>query len=249
MEILLYDDSFEGLLCAVYYSFYSKSKIEGIYSEKDFSSPLLLGNIISITTDDVKYKKVRDAVINKIDFLCLQKIYMVYLSCEVDRGLIVYKYLKTAFKLGKDVHSFLNLDQVRIIDEINKRVSLERHRFEGFVRFNYIENKFLYSSIEPDNNIVELLAEHFKKRFPNEYFIIHDIKREKAVVYNASSYEIVSMSYDIYEQLNSHDDEYMKLWKAYFKATDIDERKNLRLQCRMMPKRYWKHIFETNKYN
>lgn len=248
MEILLYDDSFEGLLCAIYYAFYSKSKIDGIYSEKDFSSPLLLGKIINIETDDVKYEKVKNAIINKIDFLCLEKIYFVYLSCEVDRGLIIYKYLKTAFKLGRDVHSFLNLDEVRIIDEIKKRVSLEKHRFEGFVRFNYIENKFLYSSIEPDNNIVELLAEHFKNRFPNEYFIIHDIKRNKAVVYNSLSYEIVSMSYDIYEQLKSHDDEYMKLWKAYFKATDIEERKNLRLQCRMMPKRYWKHIFETNKY-
>ena len=31
MEILLYDDSFEGLLCAIYYAFYSKSKIDGIY--------------------------------------------------------------------------------------------------------------------------------------------------------------------------------------------------------------------------
>lgn len=247
MEILLYDDTFEGLLCAVYYGFYSKNQIEGIYSKKDSYSPLLLGSMIDIETDDIKYKKVRNAIINKIDFLALQKIYMVYLSCEIDIGLIIYKYLKTAFKLGKDVHSFLNLDEVRIIDEINKRVSLERHRFEGFVRFNYIDNKFLYSSIEPDNDIVELLADHFKNRFPNEYFIIHDIKREKAVVYNSSSYEIVSMSYDIFERLNSHDDEYMKLWKAYFKTTDIEERKNLRLQCRMMPRRYWKHIFETKR--
>ncbi|MBE6062992.1 MAG: DNA metabolism protein [Clostridium butyricum] len=247
MEILLYDDSFEGLLCSIYYAFYSKSIVHGIYSEKDFSSPLLLGRITNINTDYVKYKKVKNAIINKIDFLCLKKIYMVYLSNETDRGLILYKYLKTAFKLGKHVHIFLNLDEVRIIDEINKRVCLEKHRFEGFIRFNSIENKFLYSSIEPDNNIIELLAEHFKKRFPNEYFIIHDIKREKAVVYNSYSYEVVSMSYDIYKQLNSHDDEYIKLWKAYFKATNIEERKNLRLQCRMMPKRYWKHIFETNK--
>ena len=28
MEILLYDDSFEGMLCAIYYAFYSKSTID-----------------------------------------------------------------------------------------------------------------------------------------------------------------------------------------------------------------------------
>ncbi|ETI99568.1 MAG: hypothetical protein Q611_LSC00264G0001, partial [Leuconostoc sp. DORA_2] len=41
-------------------------------------------------------------------------------------------------------------------------------------------------------------------------------------------------------------DEYSSLWKCYFKSTTIEERKNLRLQRQMMPKRYWKHIFETS---
>ena len=123
---------------------------------------------------------------------------------------------------------------------------MECHRFEGFIRFNYIDEKFLYSSIEPDNDILELLGDHFKNRFSREYFIIHDISREKALIYNGISYEIIVMDKDTYEKLKSHDDEYANLWKAYFKSTTIEERKNLKLQCRMMPKRYWKHILETS---
>ena len=46
-------------------------------------------------------------------------------------------------------------------------------------------------------------------------------------------------------KLSLYEDEYQKLWKTYFKSTTIEERKNLQLQARMMPKRYWKHIFET----
>lgn len=246
MKIFLYDNTFEGLLTAIYEAFYSKIPPTCIYGKSEPNTPLLLGELLEIQTDENKFKKVKNAILNKIDSLCLKKVYMVYLSNHEDKGIIIYNYLKIAFKLGIDTHSFLNIDVVRLVDSINRRVSLECHRFEGFVRFNYIDNNFLYSAIEPDNDILELLANHFKNRFSNEYWIIHDISREKALIYNKTNYEIISMSNDDYKKLKVHNDEYTKLWKAYFESTNIKERENLRLQCRMMPRRYWKHIFENN---
>lgn len=245
MKILIYDDTFEGLLTAIYDGFYSKESLASIYGKSESNAPLLLGDIIEIITDEVKFKKVRDAIINKLDILALKNIYVVHLCNEKDKAMIIFEYLKIAFKLGHDVHSFLNIYAIRLVDDINRRVSMECHRFEGFVRFNYIDEKFLYSSIEPDNDILELLGDHFKNRFSKEYFIIHDISREKALIYNGTFYEIIAVDKDTYEKLKSYEDEYANLWKSYFKSTTIEERKNLRLQCRMMPKRYWKHILET----
>lgn len=247
MKIFLYDDSFEGLLTSIYYSFYSKNPPTSIYGKSESNIPLLLDEIIDIPTEEEKFKKVMDAIIAKIDVLCLKNIYMVYLSNYEEKGIIIFKYLKIAFKLGKNTHSFLNIDVIRLIDTINKRVSMESHRFKGFIRFNYIDNKFLYSSIEPDNDILELIGDHFKRRFSNEYFIIHDISREKALVYNCVSYEIVKMSISDYEKLSEHNDEFSDLWVCYFNSTTIVERINPKLQIRMMPKRYWKHIFESQK--
>ena len=244
MSILLYDDSFEGLLTSIYDAFYSKTQIEGIYGKFDFNSPLLLGEIIEVSTDINKFKKVRSAIINKIDFLCLKKIYMVYLSHAENKGMIIFNYLKTAFKLKKDVHNFIHIDIIRQVDLIKRQVSLEAHRFEGFIRFKSIDDTFLYSTIEPDNDILELIGNHFMKRFPNEYWIIHDVSRNKALVYNNNNYEIIELLQEHCKKLIEHNDEYSSLWKAYFKSTTIEERKNLRLQKRMMPKRYWKHIFE-----
>lgn len=246
MKIYIYDSTFEGLLTAIYDGFYSKISPISIYGENESNIPLLLGEIVKITTEKDKYKKVREAVINKIDLLTLKKIYMTYLSNYQDKSMVIFKYLKTAFKLGHSVHNYLNIAVIRLVDDINKRVMNECHRFEGFIRFKYLYENFLYSSIEPDNDIVELLGEHFKGRFPREYFIIHDILREKALIYNTISYEIISMDKAIYERLRLHNDEYANLWKAYFKSTTIEERKNIRLQARMMPKRYWKHILETS---
>ena len=246
MKIYLYDDTFEGLLTSIYDAFYSNGlPPTSIYGKSQTNTPLLLGNIVEISTDIKKFKKVKNAIINKTNFLSLKKIYFAFLSNYEDKGIIIFNYLKIAFKLGPDVHDFLNIDVIRLIDNITKKVLNECHRFEGFIRFNQIEEKLLYSSIEPDNDILELIGDHFKNRFPMEYFIIHDISRQKALIYNTNFYEIIDMDMETYEKLKFHNDEYTDLWKTYFKATTIEERKNLKLQCRMMPKRYWKHILET----
>ncbi|NRT91237.1 TIGR03915 family putative DNA repair protein [Clostridium beijerinckii] len=246
MKIYLYDDTFEGLLTSIYDAFYSNdSPPTSIYGKSQTNTPLLLGDIVEISTDINKFKKVKNAIINKINFLSLKKIYFAFLSNYEDKGIIIFNYLKVAFKLGPDVHDFLNIDVIRLVDNITKKVLNECHRFEGFIRFNEIEKKLLYSSIEPDNDILELIGDHFKNRFPREYFIIHDISRQKALIYNTNFYEIIDMDIETYEKLKFHNDEYTDLWKTYFKATTIQERKNLKLQCRMMPKRYWKHILET----
>jgi probable DNA metabolism protein len=40
------------------------------------------------------------------------------------------------------------------------------------------------------------------------------------------------------------EDLYRSLWKAYYKAINIPERKNTRLMLRLMPRRYWKYMPE-----
>lgn len=164
MKIYLYDDTFEGLLTSIYDAFYSNgSPPTSIYGKSQTNTPLLLGNIVEISTDINKFKKVKNAIINKINFLSLKKIYFAFLSNYEDKGIIIFNYLKIAFKLGPDVHDFLNIDVIRLVDNITKKVLNECHRFEGFIRFNQIEEKLLYSSIEPDNDILELIGDHFKK--------------------------------------------------------------------------------------
>lgn len=245
MKILLYDNTFYGLLNAFYESFNYNQKELLICNKNNIDIPSLGSEVININTNDEISKKVQSTIVHKINNLALRKIYLVFLSNYENKEMLLLKYINIAFKLGKDVHAFLNVDEVRLIDTICKRVTYESHRFKGFVRFNYINNKFLYSSIEPDNDILELIADHFKKRFKNEYFIIHDLNRAKAIIYNKIDYEIASLNLSDYKNLKSYCDIYSDLWNTYFKSTTISERKNLKLQSRMMPKRYWKHILEV----
>ncbi|KLE16050.1 TIGR03915 family putative DNA repair protein [Clostridium sp. C8] len=244
---LVYEDSFEGFLTAIYYAFYSKTSIESISTEEELEINLL-SEIKYIDTDLNKYNKVKDSIVIKIDPLALNKIYKLYLSNYKNKGTLCYKYLKIAFKLGSDVHKYLHLDAVKEIDNIERRVSLEAHRFNGFVRFISVNNNFLYSSIEPDNNILEIISPHFQNRFSNEYWIIHDVKRGIASIYDKISWEIREMDLEVYNNLKDYNDDFQSLWKGYFKSTTIEERINPKLQKRMMPKRYWNNLTEIN-YN
>lgn len=244
MKVFLYDGSFEGLLTCIYYAFYSVTPPTAIYSKKEFDE-FLLDEIVEINTEEDKYNKVRKGIINKVGSLSYKNIYLVYLSNNKDKEIIIFKYLKIAFKVGSDINNLLNLDIVKLVYDITRRVSHEAHKFTGFIRFNLVNNKFLYSSIEPDNDILELIAHHFTSRFSNEFFIIHDIIREKALIYDTCSYEIIQMDSNTYNILKDSTDEYSDLWKEYFKSTTIKERFNPKLQEKLMPKRYWKHIIET----
>lgn len=246
MNVFLFDSSFEGLLTAIYEAYYSNVKPEAIYSDLNYEHNLF-DNVIKITTDIYKFQKVYNAIEVKISKESLRKIYYCYLSEAKESSNLIFSYIRMGFKIGPDVELHKNNDIVLSIDKLAKRVSLERHRFTGFVRFKKVDN-ILYSSIEPDFNIVGLLGVHFKNRLTNEYFIINDIKRNIAIVYNKEDYYLTNLDGDMKNFLESTSDTgaYSNLWKEYFKSTNIKERANSRLQKRSMPKRYWKNLTEVN---
>ena len=88
---IIYEDSFEGFLTAIYYSFYCKKQIASI-STKDELEIDLFSETEYINADLNKYSKVKNAIVSKIDPLALNKIYKLYLSNYKNKGLLCFKY-------------------------------------------------------------------------------------------------------------------------------------------------------------
>lgn len=247
MIVYIYDNSFDGLLTAIYDAYYNSAKPEKIVGEWEFT-PNLLYDAISINTDSSKSQKVYNGINNKISRDALNYVFYAYLSDTKNAANIIYEYVKLGFKLGKEVDMHLYEDKVIKIHNLFRKVSKEAHNMTGFLRFKCIKNNFYYSSFEPDHNICGLLAPHFAERFSDQNFIIHDIKREVAVLYNTKEWVILPFSKEDGIQLTSNvqDTIYEELWRGYFVWTDIESRKNIRLQKRLMPKRYWKYLTEIH---
>ena len=241
---LIYDGTFEGLLTAIFYGYTYKEEIK-ITNNKNYL-PSLLDKPIYIKTEEDKFNRVYKSILNKLSNTVLEKIYYVYLSEVNNSENIIMKYVKLCYKYGVNINLAKNNNIIIFIDKYSKKVIKEAHNFTGFVRFKEFAPLSFYSAIEPDHNILPLLIGHFVKRFQDQNFIIHDLKREEAIIYNKESVVISNLPKEKYKTFmsNCKNDEFENLWKTFFKATDIKERKNLRLQCQLMPKRYWKHMTE-----
>lgn len=245
MKEYLYDGTFEGLLTAIFYGYQCKEEvtINKVTSHK----PTLLCQPETIVTEEDKFHRVYSSIEEKLSSCTLRNVYHLYLSDIPDVETLILKYLKLCYKYGDKINLAKNNDIILLVDKYARRVALEGHRFTGFVRFKEIAPFSYYATIEPDHNILPIIASHFTTRFSDQNFIIHDIKREIAILYNKKDMIIAPLSKEFSKNLQSDAsrDNFENLWKEFYKAVNIDERKNLRLQRRSMPRRYWNHLPET----
>ncbi len=238
----VYDGSFEGYLTTVFHIFETK-QVPMYIKNEDTSIPFTCP-IFHIETDTSKSYRVFQGIL-KISELTLYYTNNVFLSGFEDKETLLLKYLIDAFKYGAKVNHMLALDEVLKVQKINRNVTLEIQRLKGFIRFAEIIPDIFFAEIEPDNNITEILCEHFKRRFPTQNFIIQDRKRSLIGIYNKREISIRENSSLDITHLSQNELRYQDMWKEFFKTITISERKNSRLQKQYMPKRYWKYIFET----
>ncbi|ADK16076.1 MULTISPECIES: TIGR03915 family putative DNA repair protein [Clostridium] len=242
MKEYIYDDTFEGLLTAIFYAYSCRENCI-ITKSRDYI-PSFLNEILNIPTEYDKFDRVYKSIIKKLNKKVLTNIYYLYL-CEIsDSSSIALKYLKLCYKYGTNINLAKNNDIIILVDKYTRKVTSEAHNFNGFVRFKEIAPLSFYAPIEPDHNILPLILNHFTKRFSDQNFIIHDLKRELAIIYNKKAAIITEFKKEDAKILNSADGKFEALWKTFYKSVNIEERKNLRLRSRCMPRRYWNHLTE-----
>ena len=239
-KVYLYDGSFKSLLVLIIELLKFKKNPFNIKSEKDYNQNLLDEVVfLELKIDNLKIlKKLPKSVIRAANY--------VFLSNEDDKEIIIFEFLKNAFKYKEEIFRYRNIDAVNKTIKIAKYVSSEAHKLKGFLRFKQIENKFYYAEMEPTNNIIEILAAHFKNRLNLEPWIIHDLKRERYAIYDLKKVIYLEES-DILKlnfKIDSNEEYYEDLWKTFFKTIAIKERKNLKCQMNFMPKKYWNHLIE-----
>ena len=179
----------------------------------------------------------------KLPKAVIRDTYYIFLSDHQDKEMLIYEFLKNAFKYREKVLEHRNIDAINETIKVARYVGAEAHKYKGFVRFKCIENKFYYAEVEPNNNIIGILAHHFKERLATEPWIIHHLKRNIYAFYDLK--KVVYLKDNVELEFNTKDEEnYEDLWKTFFKTIAIKERKNLRCQMNFMPKRYWNHMIE-----
>ncbi|MDY7394999.1 TIGR03915 family putative DNA repair protein [Aureibaculum sp. 2210JD6-5] len=250
MTYLVYDTSFEGFLTAVFEVY--ELKLERVAIRKNnVEIPQLFGETIPVITNKDKAKRVADkiiAILGKQGFQSLLKSLLSEMDTIEDSILDVIRY---AIKTNENVLNDFGHPAVLEIQQILKKLSRERHRMNAFVRFKLANDGLYYAFIEPDFDVLPLISNHFKSRYADQKWLIYDLKRNKGIFYNLQKVEMVQLEDSIKESekrlninLDTSEIEFQKLWKSYFKSTNILSRKNMKLHLQHVPKRYWKYLIE-----
>ncbi|MGN0702122.1 MAG: TIGR03915 family putative DNA repair protein [Lentihominibacter sp.] len=248
----LYDGTFEGLLTCVYHHYYT-DRASGIYRIEEYQ-PSMLQGFMEVETRQDKWQRVYDAVEKKVSAYALRSAYRAFLTEDPDKEMKILRYLLLGFRTGPGVGSLHGNDIVHEIDVLNKKVGFERERMLQFVRFKVVKaesgREILYASIEPDNDVLELAAEHFAQRFKHDPLIIRDAARNKAVVAYGGCWYVTPLEAGVLPDgssavLSENEKEFSSLWKTYFEHIAIKERINPRCQKNHMPARYWKNLTEV----
>ena len=242
MADYLYDGTFDGLLTCIHFHYYNE-KAEGIYIKENYQANILRSSV-TVETDTVKAETVYKAIRDKISPFDLRRVYKAFMSSDPEKENKILNYVRYGFKHGSSISMLHGEPIVFAIQSIEKKVNNEIHRLKGLIRVFELEEGILYSQIEPDHDIVEFLAYHFTDRYKNEPFIIHDMKRSKALVAYQGEWYLTHFTKENITGYSEAEQEYSRLWKRYFETIAIKERKNERCQKNLMPQRYWKNMTE-----
>lgn len=244
MTDYLYDGTFEGILTCIYHHYYT-DHASGIYHRDNYQSSML-GGYMEVETDAEKATVVYEAIEKKISPYDLRRIYKAYLSNDPEKETKILKYVILGFRKGSAVSMLHGNPVVYDIQALEKKIGVEKERMLQFVRFSVMEDDVLYAKIEPDNDVLELLHTHFCDRFRNDPFIIHDIRRGKALIAFQKKWYISDFHEEDVPEASAEEKAYRALWKNYFENIAIRERTNPRCQKNFMPVRYWKHLTEIS---
>lgn len=250
MLTLLYDHTYEGLLSCVFEVYRLKMGEVRIVPEDEYQEQLFNE---PIRIDTVQEHAARVAAgLRKLDKACEKMAYRCFLSEHPRREEIILHYIRRALAEGPAIVGDLLDDRMILLKKLDQQLSREVHRMHAFVRFQQTPDDLYVALVNPDFNVLPLLGKHFIARYPAQDWLIYDTIRHFGLLWDQQKADFITFTEGNHQRLRQLSDEmlagretdYQQLWKSYFHAVDIPERRNIKLHLQHVPRRYHKYLVE-----
>lgn len=256
MTTLHYDGSFGGLLTAIF-EVYERKLREVRVVKSGTATPDVFGHSQEVFTDEGKAKRVWAGLGKKLSPAATERIFSTYL-CELPGAEnYLLSYARYVFDSKENVEEDYGHAAVLWVTQTARKVWREKHRMEAFVRFQELKDGLFYGLVEPDHNVLPLIAPHFKSRYADQDWLIYDGRRKYGIHYQKctgavqevffSEEETPTSNHVAAASLNDREELFQHLWRDYFKHTGIPARVNPKLHMKHIPLRYWKHLTEKKR--
>lgn len=250
----IFDGTYYGWLCCVFEAFERKE-----YQITPITSAWYVGEIFDlerqIHSDANKAKRIIIGLEKIIGKERTKDFYRAFLYENKHVWKAAFDICVEIFRGNVHILDNFGNDAVIKFTEALRKVSRERHRMKAFVRFQTGIDGLYVAVIEPDFNVLPLIINFFRNRYTDQEWIIFDVKRKYGVHWNKKEITEVElntvqknelMAVDSLVSLDEKEEYYKNLWLQYFKSTNIEARRNMKLHLRHVPKRYWKYLPEKN---
>jgi probable DNA metabolism protein len=249
----IFDGTYNGFLTCVFEYFeYKDISVQLIVDGVDASQTDMFSSSKEIITDFTKANRVQAGLEKRLGKSVAKDFFRVFLSEDTKAWAASFSIISQLF-LGKTtiLQNFGDADVLYFAQTL-KKVSRERHRMKAFIRFSKSSDGLFFAVIEPDFNVLPLITSFFKNRYTDQDWLIYDVKRKYGLLYNKqtivevklSAEEKNALTTDAVITLDEKDQHFQNLWKSYFKSTNIEARRNMKLHLQFVPKRYWKYLVE-----
>ena len=234
-----YDGTFQGFLCCIFES-YSRKEIPAAVCAPD-RGQISFYDSCEIVTDPARAQRVARGL-ERLGPTVKERITTGFLSDDPEHELILLRFARICFEKGPAAARATGDPDICAAFDLERAVNNEACKYIEFIRFEQ-RDMMLGTVIHPKNRILPLLRGHFCSRLPDEDFMIFDathgiamLRRDRKVQY------MVMEHYD--KNTGQEELDWQKLWKRFFDAVTIEQRRNERCQMTHAPKRYWKDMCE-----
>lgn len=246
--VLLYDDTFEGLLSAVFQSYSFHPAPEAVES-RSLCQQRLGRRYVEAVPSEEQAERVIVGIRKTMGQEAYEKVWTAFQSSFLDRGDAVYRYIRLGMRIGRAVHQRITDPRVMRVDKICSLVGREAGMLRQFVRFSKLEGGVYYGEISPEHGVLPMLMPHFYSRFQIQPFLIHDKTHRLAGVSDTRTWYIASAEKLRLPEMSADDGGYRRMWKAFYDTIAIQQRLNPMCRRNHMPKKYWKYLTEMQFQN
>jgi probable DNA metabolism protein len=258
MTVYVFDHTLDGLLTAVFDSFFLHQQPEFLLAEGE-QLPLFADEPHRVVTDSEKAERVWKGLEKHLSKDGLRMITVSWLSEERALNQPLFNFICKVFRREPFDSYERNASDPDVLEVRNtcRRVLHEQLRMKQFIRFQKAKDGTFLAVVSPDHNVLPLIIDHFQDRFNDQPWLIYDAKRHYGYYYDGAAAPIhitfedeAAVPFNLSngkldaEVLSENDQIFQQLWRTYFKAICIKERMNPRKQLSDMPRRYWKYMTE-----
>ena len=241
MKVFTCKDRLEDIMTCIYDAWSEALQIghDQIQLKKEpIFQQTIFDEYIHVDQDTSKAEKVIRSIRRDISDEAYLDIYLATLSAEEDALQAIYNFLRVGFSMGGNaLKQYANPHVMRIL-ELRRKVSNESHHFREFTRFEKLNSSNVYvSHLEPKSDVIMLVGIDDNRKTA----CVHPKDGENYLRY------LTDEEFQTLRKTEEYKDEYTDMWKTFFHAIVIDERKNYVCQRNLFPLWKRKHAVEFKK--